>query len=1051
MKWNSSLFRWLSFVKGKQQTQYTAGGETTGVGACKQTQIESRHASHEALLLETISNIIMEVDNDKVYTWANEAGIAFFGDDVVGKEASFYFEGEQETYDAVRPVFFGSEETIYVESWQRRKDGEIRLLAWHCRSLRNASGEIYGVISSATDITERKQADSALRESEEKFKRVFEAANVGKSITLLTGKINVNKAFADMLGYSEEELQSKTWQELTPPDDIEVTQRIIDRLLTGEKESDRFIKRYIHKDGSHVWADVSVALRHDKEGKPLHFLTTVIDITGRKKAEDALADEAVRRRILVDGSRDGIVVMDVDGKVVEANRKYAEMLGYTHEEVMQLDIWDWDTTFSHDIIQDMLSDVTEVGDHFETRHTRKDGTQYDVEISSNAAVINGRKLIFCVCRDITERKQAEAALRENERKLREAQEMAHLGYWSWDVKTGEVEWSEEVFRIFQLDPATFRPRIESIQALSPWPEDHMRDQELIQRAIASHEQGDYEQRFLRPDGSTAYYYSTFEGRYDDAGNLISIVGTVLDITARKLAETALRESEAKFRHVFQFSNVGKSITQLDGKLNVNKALAVMLGYTQGELRGKTWQDLTPPEDIESTQLVLEPLLSGRADSARFEKRYVHKDGTYLWGDVSVSILRDDAGKPLHFITAVVDITSRKLGELALQSLTLHQDTLLQAIPDIIMEVNNERIYTWANSAGIEFFGDDVVGKEASFYFEGEQNTYDVVTPVFNGSGKAVYVESWQRRKDGQVRLLAWSCRPLKNTAGEVTGAISSAPDITERKKAEEQIKEYQLHLEDLVTIRTEELEEKARHLSEAYAQMESFSYSVSHDLRAPLRHIQGFTEMLIRNAGDTLDAESQRLLNVVISASSEMGRLVDELLTYSRTGRAELSRQEVALDKLAQDIYEVLSPMREGREIAYNVEKLPVVVGDPALLNVVLSNLLSNAIKFTRHQEDAIISVSCVGFENGQTVIRVKDNGAGFDMRYANKLFGVFQRLHSLDEFEGNGIGLATVRQIIGRHGGRVWAEGEIGNGASFYFTLESADNHNREKRRPRE
>ncbi len=200
----------------------------------------------------------------------------------------------------------------------------------------------------------------------------------------------------------------------------------------------RFTKRYLHKNGSIVWADVSVAIWRDDEGKPLHFITTVVDITERMKAELALSEEAIRRRILIDGSRDGIVVMDIDGKVVEANRKYAEMLGYTPEEVMQLSIWDWEKSFPRDVVQGMLRDVTEAGDQFETRHTRKDGTQYDVEISSNAAVIDGRKLIFCVCRDITGRKQAEAARAASEIRYRRLFEAARDGILILDADTGKI-------------------------------------------------------------------------------------------------------------------------------------------------------------------------------------------------------------------------------------------------------------------------------------------------------------------------------------------------------------------------------------------------------------------------------------------------------------------------------------------------------------------------------------------------------------------------------------------------------------------------------------
>jgi PAS domain S-box-containing protein len=258
--------------------------------------------------------------------------------------------------------------------------------------------------------------------------------------------------------------------------------------------------------------------------------------------------------------------------------------------------------------------------------------------------------------------RAEETLQESERRLREAQEMAHLGFWNWNIKTGEVEWSEEVFKIFGLDPKTFTPQIDSILALSPWPEDHQRDQELIKKAIETHNPGSYEQKFLRPDQSIGYYYSTFQGNYDEKGDLISIVGTVLDITERKRAEMALRESEDKFKYIFDNSAIGKSITLTSGKINSNKALCEMLGYSEEELNILNWQDITHPDDIDLNQKALQPLLSGEKNSTRFVKRYIHKNGSIVWGDVSTTLRRDNNGNAMYYLTSVNDITERKQAE-----------------------------------------------------------------------------------------------------------------------------------------------------------------------------------------------------------------------------------------------------------------------------------------------------------------------------------------------------------------------------------------------------
>ena len=230
--------------------------------------------------------------------------------------------------------------------------------------------------------------------------------------------------------------------------------------------------------------------------------------------------------------------------------------------------------------------------------------------------------------------------------------------------------------------------------------------------------------------------------------------------------------------------------------------------------------------------------------------------------------------------------------------------------------------------------------------------------------------------------------------------------------------------------------QRAAQLKEANKELESFSYSVAHDLRAPLRHVHGYVEMLQRASDGQLSAQAQRYLKTIAEASEEMGQLIDDLLAFTRMGRTEMKESSVCLDEVVQDTIRGVEMATTGRNIAWETAPLPAVLGDPSLLKQVLANLIGNAVKYSRMRDPARIEIGCAGEEDGRIILFVRDNGAGFDMQYAHKLFGVFQRLHRAEEFEGTGIGLATVRRIVTRHGGRVWAEGAVDEGATFYFTL---------------
>lgn len=289
--------------------------------------------------------------------------------------------------------------------------------------------------------------------------------------------------------------------------------------------------------------------------------------------------------------------------------------------------------------------------------------------------------------------------------------------------------------------------------------------------------------------------------------------------------------------------------------------------------------------------------------------------------------------------------------------------------------------------------------------------------------KVLHFENRYRHKDGSWRVLSW--RSVPSGEGLMYGA---ARDVTEQRRVDEEIRRLNATLQ----MRAEEIEA-------AHKELEAFSYSVSHDLRAPLRHIQGYMDMLERELAGRLDGEAQRYLTTIGKSAQRMSDLIDQLLSFSRMGRTEMQTGVVDIAQLIAEVRQELEIATVGRNIEWQVGPVPLVQGDPAMLKLVFANLLDNAVKYTRPRATALIAVGTSGEENGQVVIFIRDNGVGFDMKHADRLFGVFQRLHRASDFEGSGIGLANVHRIITRHGGRVWAEGKPGEGATFYVTLRRA------------
>ncbi len=749
---------------------------------------------------------------------------------------------------------------------------------------------------------------------------------------------------------------------------------------------------------------------------------------------------------------------------------------------------------------------------------------------------------------------------ESKERLQRAYDAVKAGAWEWDLKTNKNTWSDGLWTLYGLEPGSGEPSYE-LWRRSIHPNDRSAAEAAVRSATEQGTELNAEWRVNTRKGPERWLMSRGLPERDTKGHIIRYLGIVFDITERKRSEAALRASELKYRNMIMNLSEGFYSATLDGVLlDHNVEFSRILGFDpDANLVDARLPDFwRNPEDRKAYlgQLKLQGVIRNYLTAAK------KQSGEEIYVEINARIVKDLHGKPVRIEGSFIDVTERKRAEETLRVLSLRQEAILDAVPDIIMEVDAEKVYTWANRAGYDFFGEDVIGKEAESYFEGEQDTYAAVKPLFDGNEDIFYVESWQRRKDGERRLLGWWCKALKDENGNVIGALSSARDMTDWRTAEEEVRKSATFLDSMIdqspvpmwisdengTLRrinkaccellhitpeevigkynvlndnivreqghlpkveavfekgetarfeltydtarvtgldlkdaasvyldatifpvrdpggriisaviqhkditkrkrdeaeirklNEELEQRVidrtAQLQAANKELEAFSYSVSHDLRAPLRAIDGFTRVLAEEYDNRLDEEGRRLAGVIRDNTRRMGKLIDDLLDFSRVGRSELHIGPINMELLAKSAFFELATEDDRARISFTVGNLPEVNGDSSLLRHVWTNLVSNAVKFSSKEELAVIEITGRK-QNAQVIYSIRDNGAGFDDRYSDKLFGVFQRLHGEKEFPGTGVGLAIVHRIIARHGGRVWAEGKVDGGAVFYFSL---------------
>lgn len=450
-------------------------------------------------------------------------------------------------------------------------------------------------------------------------------------------------------------------------------------------------------------------------------------------------------------------------------------------------------------------------------------------------------------------------------------------------------------------------------------------------------------------------------------------------------------------------------------LEVNEAAIFHYGYSREEFLQMTIKDIRPPEEV--GRLLADIAQSPRGLDRAGIWKHKKKDGTLIDVEITSHELQY-AGRDAKLVLAH-DVTERLRAE---QRYRTTLDHMLEGCQIIGFDWR----YLYLNDVAARHgqrCKEDLLGRTMMECYPGIEHT-----PLFATLTKCLtervsrQMENEFVYPDGSRRWFSLSIEPVPE------GLFILSADITKEKELSEQLKKHQENVEALVVQRTRQLEE-------ANKELEAFSYSVSHDLRAPLRHIEGFANLLRQHAETLLDEKGRHFLNTISASAKQMSQLIDDLLLFSQVGRAEMVKTTVRLSQLVNETIEALRGETEGRTIEWKIHPLPNVLGDSSMLRQVFVNLLSNAIKYTRNTTVAYIEIGSQTTDS-EHIVYVRDNGVGFNMSYAHKLFGVFQRLHGVHEFEGTGIGLANVRRIIARHGGRTWAEGESGKGATFYFSL---------------
>jgi len=505
---------------------------------------------------------------------------------------------------------------------------------------------------------------------------------------------------------------------------------------------------------------------------------------------------------------------------------------------------------------------------------------------------------------------------------------------------------------------------------------------------------------------------------------------VKEMSSRQTAEEKLKASFAEIQELKAAldEHAIVAITDPQGKITyVNDKFCAISKYSRKELLGQDHRIIN--SGYHSKKFIRDlwtTIAHGNVWHGEIKNRA--KDGSFYWVATTIVPFFDERGKPRQYVAIRADITERKMLVQELQQLA----EIIESSQDAILSKDLDGIITSWNPGAEKLFGysaRECIGKSTLLLFPPDRTKEE--TAILAKIRQGIRVEPFDTirvTKNGKYIDVSATTSPMRNEQGQVIGASTIARDISARKQAEDQVKKLNEDLEQRVHLRTQELEA-------ANEELKAFSYTISHDLRAPLRAMGGFARILEMQLGATLTPDAKHAMKRIQENATRMGELIDGLLDFSSLNWRPVTKSKIKPGEVARMVFEELRPEFAGRQVEIEIDNLPACEADPTLLKQVFVNLLSNAIKYSRDRNPALIHVGSEK-DGGEVAYYVQDNGAGFNMEYAEKLFRVFQRLHTADQFAGTGVGLAIVQRIVQRHGGRVWAEGAEERGAKLYFTI---------------